>query len=242
MIEMLIERTNLVNVLLRERNKAIKEEELLLQVKALLGSDELQREAIRQRLDDNDSFDSNDFVFDLVETDRIFHIDQIKKICIDYRLRFLSSHLFKNEVPEEAISKIKAIEKEHGTVLSGFRIVAPSKHFHLKNYDDPLLFAPIGNEYYYLIHKWGNDLSPFRKMLVRPFRDMGSLLVLLAAVSLLLSIVVADNPFNKVEKDLFILLAFLFTFKSLCGVALYFFFWRGKNFNTAIWDSEYYNR
>jgi hypothetical protein len=177
MIEMLIERTNLVNVLLRERNKAIKEEELLLQVKALLGSDELQREAIRQRLDDNDSFDSNDFVFDLVETDRIFHIDQIKKICIDYRLRFLSSHLFKNEVPEEAISKIKAIEKEHGTVLSGFRIVAPSKHFHLKNYDDPLLFAPIGNEYYYLIHKWGNDLSPFRKMLVRPFRDMGSLLV-----------------------------------------------------------------
>jgi hypothetical protein len=242
MIEMLIERTNLVNVLLRERNKAIKEEELLLQVKALLGRDELQREAIRQRLDDNDSFDSNDFVFDLVETDRIFHIDQIKKICIDYRLRFLSSHLFKNEVPEEAISKIKAIEKEHGTVLSGFRIVAPSKHFHLKNYDDPLLFAPIGNEYYYLIHKWGNDLSPFRKMLVRPFRDMGSLLVLLAAVSLLLSIVVADNPFNKVEKDLFILLAFLFTFKSLCGVALYFFFWRGKNFNTAIWDSEYYNR
>jgi hypothetical protein len=239
---MLIERTNLVNVLLRERNKAFKEGELLLQVKAILDRDEQQREAIRQKLGDDNNEDANDFVFDLLETDNIFHIGQIKKICIDYRLRFLSSHLFKNEVPEEAISKIKVLEKEHDTALSGFMIIAPSKHFHLKNYDDPLLFAPIGNGYYYLIHKWGNDLSPYRKMLVRPFRDMGSLLLLIAVVSLVLSIAVADNPFNKVEKDLFILLAFLFTFKSLCGVALYFFFWRGKNFNTAIWDSEYYNK
>lgn len=239
---MLPGRTNLLNVLLKERNKAVKEEELLQEVKAILERDEQQREAIRQRLDDHNDSGSNDFVFDLLETDRIFHISQIKKICIDYRLRFLSSYFFKNEVPQEAISQIKLLEKEHSSTLSGFKIVAPSKHFHLKNYDDPLLFAPIGNGYYYLIHKWGNDLSPYRKLLVRPFRDMGSLLVLIAVVSLVFAVAIADNPFNRVEKDLFILLAFLFTFKSLCGVALYFFFWRGKNFNTAIWDSEYYNK
>ncbi|WP_395062778.1 hypothetical protein [Flavobacterium sp.] len=40
--------------------------------------------------------------------------------------------------------------------------MAPSKAFNLKKYDDPLLFAPIGNDYYYLIHKWGNDLAWYK--------------------------------------------------------------------------------
>jgi len=239
---MLFERTDLVKELIRNRKKAICEEGLLEAVRIILAKDEQDRNAVRQRLEINDAADFNSFDFDLLETDKIFHIDQIKSICIDYRLRFLSSHLFKNEIPEEAISTIRALEKDHNTTLNDFKIVAPSKHFHLKNYDDPLLFAPIGNNYYYLIHKWGNDINPFRKWLVRPLRDMGSLLILIATVSLIFSLAVADNPFNKVDRDLFILLAFLFTFKSLCGVALYLFFWRGKNFNTAIWDSEYYNR
>lgn len=237
-----MERVNLVNELLRNRNKTLREEDLLEAVRAILAADEQERHAVRQRLGDDNAGDSNAFKFDLLETSRIFHIDQIRAICIDYRLRFLSSHLFKNDIPEEAITQVKRLEKQHDTVLCGFKIVAPSKHFHLKNYDDPLLFAPIGNKYYYLVHKWGNDMNPLRKWLVRPLRDMGSLLVLIAVVSFLFSLAVADNPFNKVDKDLFILLAFLFTFKSLCGVALYMFFWRGKNFNTAIWDSEYYNK
>ena len=233
---------NLVNELLRKRKSAISEDNLMEAVKAILTKDDEQREAIRERLNDHDNANFNNFNFDLLETDRIFHTDQIKAICIDYRLRFLNSNLFKNDIPEEAITQIKRLEKEHEIVLNGFKIVAPSKHFHLKNYDDPLLFAPIGNDYFYLIHKWGNDLNPLRKLLVRPLRDMGSLLWLIAAVSLIFSLLIADNPFNKVDKDLFVLLAFLFTFKSLCGVALYFFFWRGKNFNTAIWNSEYYNK
>ena len=239
---MLFERINLGNELLRKRKKTLREEDLLEAVRSVLAEDEQERDGVRQRLGDDNARDANTFDFDLLETNKIFHIDQIRAICIDYRLRFLSSHLFKNEIPEEVITQVKTLEQQHDTVLSGFKIVAPSKHFHLKNYDDPLLFAPIGNNYYYLIHKWGNDINPFRKWLVRPLRDMGSLLILIATVSLIFSLAIADNPFNKVDTDLFVLLAFLFTFKSLCGVALYLFFWRGKNFNTAIWDSEYYNK
>ena len=41
--------------------------------------------------------------------------------------------------------------------------MAPSKLFELENYDDPLLFASLGDGYYYLIHKWGNDLSFLEK-------------------------------------------------------------------------------
>ena len=102
-------------------------------------------------------------MFDLLETDKIFHIDQIKKLAINFRLRFLDSHLFKNQIPDEAITKIRVLEKNHKTTLQGFKIIAPSKTFQLENYDDPLLFAPIGNNYYYLIHKWGNDLSRYSR-------------------------------------------------------------------------------
>ena len=39
--------------------------------------------------------------------------------------------------------------------------MAPSALFRLEKTDDPLLFVPLGNNYYYLVHKWGNDLHPF---------------------------------------------------------------------------------
>jgi hypothetical protein len=239
---MLWERTNLVQALLKKRNKAMDETDLLAEVKSILAQDETEREAIRARLGEEDTTAFNNFIFDLLETDRIFHISQIKAICIDYRLRFLGTHLYKSIIPEEAISKIKYLEKEHSTKLEGFKIVAPSKQFHLENYDDPLLFAPIGNEYYYLVHKWGNDLSPLRKIIVRPMRDFGSLLVFLVGVSILLSLFMEQFIFSGERTDQFLLIAFLFTFKSVCGMALYYCFWKGKNFNSAIWNSEYYNR
>ena len=45
---------------------------------------------------------------DLLEKSRIFSIDDIKAICIDYRLRFLDSKYFKiEELPYDAIMAIK---------------------------------------------------------------------------------------------------------------------------------------
>ncbi|MEC9195952.1 MAG: hypothetical protein VYD13_05110, partial [Bacteroidota bacterium] len=37
----------------------------------------------------------NNFDFDKLETQRIFHLNQIRKVCIDYRLRFLDLKYFK---------------------------------------------------------------------------------------------------------------------------------------------------
>ena len=106
---------------------------------------------------------SNNFDFDQLETQRIFHLNQIRKVCIDYRLRFLDLKYFKGNIPKEGINKITQLEKEHQTSLEGFKIMAPSVLFRLKKTDDPLLFVPLGNNYFYLVHKWGNDLSFFRK-------------------------------------------------------------------------------
>ncbi len=238
---MVFDKKNLETELLTQRKKFITETDLLAEIKTILAADDVKRELIKEKLSSNSSTNANKFDFELLETDKIFHLNQIKNICVDYRLRFLDSHLFKNTIPEEAISKIKSLEQDHNTSLNGFKIMAPSKLFHLKNYDDPLLFVPLGNNYYYLIHKWGNDISPFRKIVMRPFRDMGSMVSFLLLVSFILAFIVPLNALGKVSPDILRALSFLFIFKSLCGITLYYCFWKGKNFNTEIWNSKYYN-
>lgn len=238
---MLLNRTNLETELQSYRSKETNEIDFLAEVKAFLAQDDNNREEIKLKIKGSSSTKQNNFDFDLLETKNIYHVQQIKEICVDYRLRFLDSSFFKNDIPEEAISKIKYLEKNHNTTLDGFKIMAPSKLFQLKNYDDPLLFAPIGNDYYYLIHKWGNDINPFRKIAVRPFRDFGSLLVFLFAISALIALVTPGNLFGPGNEDIFKVVCGLFIFKSLSAIALYFSFWQGKNFNEAIWNSTFYN-
>ena len=239
---MLFEKKNLEKELLSKRKQFIDDTSLLKEIERILSDDENKRDAIKNKLANKSSTTFNTLMFHYLETDSIFHIDQIKNICIDYRLRFLDNHLFKNIIPEEAISKIKRLESLHNTTLNGFKIMAPSKLFHLKNYDDPLLFVPIGNNYYYLIHKWGNDMSGYRKLLMRPYRNMGSFIAFIALISLALAFITPNNVLEgDMSTSVFRALSFLFIFKSICGITLYYCFWKGKNFNSEIWNSNYYN-
>jgi hypothetical protein len=184
---------------------------------------------------------TNNFNFDDLETDKIYHVSQIKKICIDYRLRFLDAKYFKNEIPSEAISKIKQLEEVHQTEIQNFKIVAPSKLFKLEDKDDPLLFAPLGNDYYYLIHKWGNDLSRFRKMKMWPFKSVINLLVLILFMTYVITLLIPSGLFSKTDSSAeFFILAF-FMFKTIAAIALYFGIAKSKNFSPFIWNSKYFN-
>lgn len=238
---MLLNRKNLLTELTELTQKSVLEDELLAEVKQILAENDAKREEIKSSLSAKSSTNHNAFIFDKLETDKIFHLSQIKSLCIDYRLRFLDSHLFKGTIPEEAVSIIHRLEKEHATKLEGFKIMAPSKLFKLENYDDPLLFAPIGNGYYYLIHKWGNDIHPLRKIAMKPFKSMGNFIVLLVVVSLLLTALLPQNIFGKTSQSVMSLVTFLFMLKSVMGIALYYCLWQGKSFNEDIWLSKYYN-
>jgi len=168
----MLARTDIEKQLKKARDKAFKEQDLLDQVAHILEQEQLKEDAIMARMKSPQKpTPRNQFNLDLLETDRIFHVDQIRDICVDYRLRFLDTKYFKNEIPTEALSEIKQLEKAHDITLRGFKIVAPSKMFKLENADDPLLFAPIGNGYFYLIHKWGNDLTPWRKAWAWSFKS-----------------------------------------------------------------------
>ena len=219
----LIQRTNIESALKQNRESTYKEH------KANLSNfmDSLSIKTI------------NNFDLNKLSKSRIYHIDHIKKVSIDYRLRFLDIKYFKNKLPIEALKQIKKLEKEHKTKLSEFKIMAPSVLFRLEKKDDPLLFVPLGNEYYYLIHKWGNDLHPFRKALMWPFKNIWNLLLAVLALSWVFTELTPLSLFTKNQNDSSYWMLLFFMFKAIASIVLYFGFALGKNFNPAIWDNRF---
>ncbi len=231
---------NLHKELIKTRKKSNDESKILAAVFQILHQHETDRENILASLSAENAGDGNDFVFDHLETDKIFHIDQIQKTAIDYRLRFLESHRFKNGFPEEVIVEIKKLETIHGTKLTNFMVMAPTNAFKLDNYDDPLLFASIGNDYYYLVHKWGKEFSNLRKFEVLPFKNLGWFTFFSLVVSIFLTAIL---PLSRlaVNVPMAKFIIFLFVFKSVIAVGLYGFFMGGRKFSDGMWNSRFYN-
>ena len=183
-----------------------------------------------------------DYNPDKIDSNRLFHVDQIRKICIDYRLRFLDFNFFKGGVPDEAYTKLKEFELNHPDLDLNIKMMAPTKLFQLESYDDPLMFVSLDNNYYYMIYKWGNDMSYFRKLFMWPYKNIYNILIYIAIISLLFTSFVPDGIFfykNNPEIQFFVV--FLFMFKSLAAIFIYFGFAMGKNFNENIWNSKFYN-
>ncbi|WBL24788.1 hypothetical protein [Zunongwangia sp. HGR-M22] len=237
-------RTNIEKQLLKSRNKRKKEDHFLQEIHSIFKENDKIETAILHKIENGgNAEDINFFNFDLLETNRIFHISDIEKICVNYRLRFLSSKYFKAKIPYDAIMAIRKLENDHKTSLKGFRIIAPAHLFKLDNADDPLLMAPMGNEYYYLVHKWGNDLHPFRKLLMWPFKKLENFIFSMLVLSLAITFLIPDKLFfHAGEQSLseFLMILF-FVFKWVGGLAIFYGFKKGKNFSETIWESKYYN-
>ncbi|MDX1768446.1 MAG: hypothetical protein R3294_10355 [Arenibacter troitsensis] len=236
---MLLSRTNIREKLILAKQKDKSADKVLMDVYRLLSNEDDTHKRIEVNLKNRDVVISNNFNFELLETNEIYHVRHIKKIAVDYRLRFLDSHYFKGEIPQDAISKIKKLENEHEIELKGFKILAPSKLFKLKDRDDPILFAPIGNDYYYLIHKWGRDLHPLRKIMMWPFKSLVNLVALVVGISYLITLLVPNGLFSKESSSFQFWVIFFFMFKCLASIVIFYGFALGKNFNPAIWNCKY---
>ena len=234
-------RTDIEVQLHKIRNKRIAEESIIAQVQEIFERENNKEKLIEERLSEGSGDQVNTFNFDLLESGRIYHISDIEKICIDYRLRFLDSKYFKAEIPLEAITEIKKLENQHQISLKGFKIIAPSKLLKLDNADDPLLFAPMGNDYFYLIHKWGNDLHPLRKILMWPFKYIENFALFLLTCSFLIALLVPEGLFSPQHTTSQFFIIFFFVFKWIGGLSIFYGVKFGKNFNSAIWQSRFYN-
>lgn len=236
---MLLKSTNIEEQLEHLRSKENEEDLIIEAVQRILSRQTKWEDAIEKKLKANNFVATNAFKFELLETNKIYHINQIKKICIDYRLRFLDSKYFKGKIPQKAYNKIKNLEEDHGLSIKGFKIIAPSKLFKLEDKDDPLLFAPIGNGYFYLIHKWGTDLHPMRKLLVLPFKNIINLALLVFLISGFCTMLIPEGLFSKSSGGSEKMIIFFFMFKCVASVVIFYGFALGKNFNPAIWNNKY---
>jgi hypothetical protein len=181
---------------------------------------------------------------DKLDKNRIFSIDDIKAVCINYRLRFLDTKYYKmEELPYDAVIALKELEKQVGSEVKTTKLAAPAKFFKLEDrHKDPMLFAQIDNNNYYLIHKWGNDMAWYKKWLAYPFRNLFSLLI---------SMIVCGIPFAyllpyaiwhttkeiQYYQQLFLACLVLYTAFTMvfCGFTFY------RRFSKVCWNSPYFN-
>jgi len=100
----------------------------------------------------------------------VYLYDEIREICLDYRLRFLPCKYFKGNISRDLPSAILRFCKKHDIphtdsyLHERFFVMAPRGSFALEDKPkDPLLFYRIDDkDRYVLVHQWGNDLSPMR--------------------------------------------------------------------------------
>ena len=229
---------NLVDVLKEEKQKGLITEDHDAFVADLF--DQMEKEEARVEEQLRTPWTPSDRTW--VNPDNLYHISQIKAICVRYRLRFLDADRFKGKIPVEAKLKLGRFHRQ-GKDLSGFKIIAPAKLFKLDEKDkDPLLFAQLDKDHYYFIHQWGKDLNPLRKWLVWPLRSFqhaATTLVVLAAILASLAPVEAmgagGSSFLMRGFLFFYLLIALTSWSMLYGFALV------KNFNNALWNSKYFD-
>jgi hypothetical protein len=181
---------------------------------------------------------------ELLDKNKLFSVDDIKDVCIEYRLRFLDSKYFKmEELPYDAVIAIKNLEKELGKEITHMKIVASAKYFKLEDvHKDPLLFAEVDENNYYLIHKWGNDFSWYKKWLSFPFRSVWSLLLTLIVIGLPLSFIIPAIVFHNPEDVSYYQMLYLAAFTVYTLFTMVFGgFTFYKKFSKVCWNTPYFN-
>lgn len=175
----------------------------------------------------------------------IYCENDIKKICIEYNLRFLNKKHFKDEIPYEAIIQLKRLKKKYDFSFLSFKILAPSSKFKLKDdMEDPILFGQIENDEYLLIHKWGHDIKWIKKLQAYPYRNIQclikSILCIAIAVGLILpnSLLTLDPQASYLNIFRFITMFWLFIVFS-AGILFYWMVSR-SSFSEHVWNSKYH--
>ena len=218
-----------------EKIKRKSKVDILDEVQDILGH-EIEKEAIISEKIQGKQEGQSSIDWSKLNPQNIYSLEQIKKICVKYRLRFLDSKAFIGEIPAEAILKVKALEKELGHPIDGFKIVAPKKLFQLEDKDsDPLLFLQLSDNKFYFIHKWGGELNKFRSLLAAPLRSFMSLFWTLMGVAFLFALAI---PTTSIDVFMFL---FVHSFIAICGITCMIIFMIRENFSDVEWNSKFFS-
>ena len=235
---------SLINIRKELEKEKVRQQDLLQDAKNLLAESTEKDNDIASRLITS-SGNSTFSPWISPENINVFTLEEIRLVCIHYRLRFLDTALFRSEYPYEAIAAIKAFEKKYGIKVESFRIVAPAEEFKLENINkDPLLFVPLTENTFYLVHQWGHDLIWYRKFLAWPLQNLKTLLITLLLCCLIFAFCLPSSimhVFNSQSEIYLRLWLTIHSFIGLFGVTLWLGISYDKTFSSLNWDSKFYN-
>lgn len=202
--------------------------------------DELVQAAIRSNL----KVRTNDLF--AVDPARVFSLEDIRGICIRYRLRFLPSGRFRGAIPHEAVHAVRHLEARAGHPVHGFMVMAPAKRFQLCDCDaDPMLFVPLADGTFYLAHQWGREIGLWRAALGWPVRTWRHLVVtVVLAAALFTALLPAPWLTNDPHAGWwggFRLGAFFCTTMVACAATAFGWLALFGQFSAEAWNSKTFN-
>lgn len=183
-------------------------------------------------------------IVDKFGREKLFTKDAIKKIAVNYGLRFLPTSYYKGIIPPELGLKIKEVKKDITFDVSDCFILAPKHSFKLEaRPKDPLFFIkmtmPTGEELYYLVHSWGSEINSFRYIKNLPFRTNKTFLCCFL-ITFIFLFLISLPFFDYSQINVFISNEFIY---SVISFLISFIFWVSlfdyKNgSNETIYNSE----
>jgi hypothetical protein len=179
-----------------------------------------------------------------LDKNKVFSEDDIKSICVQYRLRFLDSKYFNPaEIPQEALTEVSNLENDLGNKVSDVKIVATAKQFKREDKDiSPIMFARLDDENFYLVYKWGKEFSGYKKVIVYPLRSILTLLISLLVVVLPFMLIIPAIIFRTPEQVQYYQMLYLAAFTiGTVFILVFGGFTFYKKFSRVCWNKPYLN-
>jgi hypothetical protein len=224
-----------------ERKELSKQDVLLQEAERILFKSRLSEKNILNNL----KFYNSSFEFlddDEIEREKTFTPAQIKNLSKKLRLRFLPSQHSANDIPYEAILKIKELNKTYRKDLKHFKIVSTESFFAKANADVPaMLFAQTLYGNYYLVHTWGKSFGKWRSVKFFALRNFESLFTCLFLFTLAETLLMPNHLLTTDTKAGYFSLyrmACIFHLLILnAAFTVFGLFSTHLNFSESIWDT-----
>lgn len=181
-----------------------------------------------------------------LDLDRVYPATALRTVCTKYRLRFLDGGLFKGSLPPQAIHELRQLEKRASAPLAGFKIMAPAERFKLCDVEgDPLLFVPLGNDLYYLVHQWGGDLAWHRAFVNWPLRSVAHLATTVLMIATVVALFAPGSLVNSPDATSYLnggrLLFLFWTAMVIAGFTAFGWMAFFGKFSAEAWSSKHFN-
>ena len=178
-----------------------------------------------------------------VATDKVYTVDEIRRIAVKHRLKFLPSGLYKPEIPYEAILKIRELNSRYRKELSEFHVLSVSYAFREKC-DSPqsALFVETNCRNFFLVHDWGNPVHWSRKLKYWPLRSFENLVVSLLVLTLIVTLCLPTALITLDAKaeywSGYRAAAFFHLLIFFSGFTTYLAFAFSRNFSNVVWNRK----